>query len=80
MMAILFFYCYNHYCHNSEPLSPRKAPGTLSILHALHYLMVWNRRISQNFHYRSDTSEESAGNGPGAVHMAHEQRELHFSS
>lgn len=70
MMATLFFYCYNHYCHNSKPLSPRKAPGTLSILHALHHLMVWNRSISQNFHYRSDTLDESAGNSLGAIHMS----------
>lgn len=42
-----YFYCNNHYCHNSEPLSPCTVPGTLRVLHALHYLMVWNKSISQ---------------------------------
>ena len=42
-----YFYCNNHYCHNSEPPSPCKVPGTLCVLHALHYLMVWNKIISQ---------------------------------
>lgn len=40
MMVILLLYCYNHYCHNSEPLSPGQAPGTLRLLHASHYLMA----------------------------------------
>lgn len=42
-----YFYCNNHYCHNSEPLSPCKVPDTLCVLHALHYLMAWNKSISQ---------------------------------
>lgn len=42
-----YFYCTNHYCHNSEPLSPCKVPGTLCVLHALHYLMVWKKNFSQ---------------------------------
>lgn len=42
-----YFYFNNHYCHNSEPLSPCTVPGTLRVLHALHYLMVWNKSISQ---------------------------------